>query len=173
MLSTIFDKLKENNYADLKGAFSCKIPFSIEVVNALLSKADDKSEVIKKLEVISINGDEINFNMTLGGVKFAKKLDIVDRDLILKIHPVLTPPKWSLKIEILDGIRRLENELIELLFNTWFKNSIVDFENRMMIINHSELFENKTYRFLLQNLDSAKLETQPDKIFYDLHFNFN
>lgn len=170
MLSTLIQKIKNNEFKDIKGALRCKLPFSIPMINALLNKAEKNKEVIKHLEVIKINGDEITLKITLGGTNIAKK--IVDRELVLKIHPTLEPPEWLLYIEILEGIKTLENEIVELLFNTKLKNDTIDFENRTMVVNHKQMFDNDVYQFMIKNLMAAKLETASDKIYYDLTFKF-
>ncbi|MCB0501370.1 MAG: hypothetical protein KDD32_01710 [Bacteroidetes bacterium] len=171
MLNTLIQKVRNNEFEDVKGSLKCKIPFTIPVINALLNKAEDNKGVIKQLEVIRIDGEEITLKIALGGSMIAKK--IVDRELKLKIHPNLNPPEWLLYIEVLDGINTWENEIIELLFNTKLKNKTVDFENRNMVINHKELFENDIYQHLIKSLVAANLETESDKIYYDLTFKFD
>lgn len=173
MFEYIVQQVKANDYKDIRGRINCKIPLSINVINAFLKQAEDSNNAIKKLEVIHIKGDEISLKMTLGGIKIAPKMNIVNRNLVLKIHPLLEAPDWLIKIEILDGIKRVGNEILEILFNTWFKNNVVDFEKRVVYVKHTELSDNKVYQFFIKHLFDAKLITEEDKIIYDLTFDFN
>jgi hypothetical protein len=174
MLREILHRLNTNELNDLKGSkVVCKIPLTIPVINMLLRKAIEDNGTLRTIEVTQINGDEITLNIKIGSIKIAgMSFDMIDREVLLKIHPILNPPEFEVKIEILEGIKGIENEILEMLFNTAFKNNTFDFENRSMLIKHSELFDNPTYQFLLKNVTLANIETQEDKLLYHVQLNF-
>jgi hypothetical protein len=174
MLREILHRLNVNDLKDLKGSkVVCNIPLTIPVINMLLRKAIADTSVLKAIEIIKINGDEITLNINIGNVKLAGiNFDMINREVLLRIHPILNPPEFEVRIEVIDGIRRLENEILELLFNTAFKSDTFDFENRTILIKHSELFDNKTYQQILKNVTAAAIETQQDKLIYQLQINF-
>ena len=174
MLSTLIENITSNDLEDLAGSkINCRIPLSIPVVNMLLQKACDTNSAIELVEVVQIEKNEITLQITMGSVKIAgKKFEVVNREILIQIHPILEPPNFQVRIEVLDGLRRIENEILELLFSTTFKNNTFDFDDRTMMINHSELFENRTYQNLIKRIKTATLETQANKLVYNLQLNF-
>jgi len=174
MLREILHRLNVNELKDLKGSkVICNIPLTIPVINMLLRKAISDNNALRTIEIAQIKGDEITLNINIGRIKIAGiNFDMIDREVLLRIHPILNPPEFEVRIEVIDGIRRLENEILEVLFNTAFKSDTFDFENRTMLIKHNELFDNKTYQHILKNVTSASLETHQDKLLYHLQLNF-
>ena len=174
MLNEIIERLKDGQFEDIsKSTFNLSIPISRSRINEAMAYAIQDKSGIEKLEVKSISKKIIKLKLTLGQINLAgASFDLISRELGIKIHPILPPPDYLLKIEVLDGIRRIENELLEFLFNTLFENDIVDFENRIILISHRTLSDNHLYTQLIKKVVSAKLITGHGRLKYDLIFRF-
>lgn len=174
MLQSVFENFKNGVFTDIAGSeFKCKVPLSKAKVNELLASAIEDKPAIKRFEIIKISRSRITLHVTMGNVTIlGKRMKIVDREILVRLHPELDAPHFELKMEILDGVGTIENEVLEVLFDTLFRNKTLDFERRFLLVRHSEFSDNKTYNNLLINLMSAKLITRKDHIEYILHFSF-
>ena len=173
MSNAFIENIKEGNFNALKGSrFHLNLPFTQERLNKFLKSAAQKNSAIEKVEIIKILDDLIYLQVSIGQVNFiGSSFEIIDRELIVKLHPVLKKPNFLLRIEVVDGLRRIENEILEILFNTIFENDTVDFANRTILINHSEFSDNPFYVELINSLESAKLHTHNDQVEYELNFS--
>lgn len=175
MLRSIFDNVVKGNFSDFKGSvLTLSMPISVERLNSVLKSAAEGNDVIEKLEVVSIHQDLVTFQVSLGQFHVVgNRFDLIDRELILRLHPVLHDPDFVLKIEVVDGIRRFENELLELLFSKVFnKSEKLDFNDRVLMVNHQELSDHPIYNGLLRYLSHAHLNTKTDYFEYQLEFRF-
>lgn len=174
MLSTILEHITSHQLKDLKGSvLNCKIPFSIPVLNRLFELALEENKAFESIEIISIKRKKVTLNVTIGSVKIARRtFELIDRKVVVKIHPVLTPPNFDVEIEVLDGLGTIENEILELLFKTLFKNETFDFDSKKIFVDHSKLFDNTTYQNILKYIQNGTLETCNNKLVYNLEMKF-
>ena len=172
MLGEILENIKVGNFKDLIGSsVSLSVPFTREQINLILQDSIRDKTGIERVFVTSIDKNQIKLNVTLGQISMAGlSFELIDREILLALHQGLTAPDFLLRIEILDGIKRIENEILEILFNTLFENDTIDFENRFVSINHRKLSDNVIYTELLNHIVSAKLVSSRGRIRYDIRF---
>lgn len=175
MLKNLIAKLKESDYAEMKGShIHCELPITKSVLNFFLKDLSDKSEVLKSLQIGSIDKKKLTFELSLMPVSIAgRDFELVDRTIECKLLPTsLQFPDFSLNLKVTDGINFIERKLIEGFVSTILAKDGLEFDDKVLSIDHSKLTEINKLNHITQKLKNVSIETVEDKVWYKFDLEF-
>lgn len=170
----IINYLSRQDFQNLKGS---KLHFEVVLtkskLNEVLKMVEEDMEQIDLLEIETITDGKLHLRLSFAEVDLrVADFELINRLLVLHPDPNIQLPETVLKLKVDKGVGFIENELIELLFNTLLKNDAFDFENKTMLLNHKNMLDDKLMINIMNHITKAKVEVLDEAVKYIIDLKF-
>lgn len=170
---SLFDLIKQNNFEVVKGKMKASLPFSKEMLNVLIARGIEKIKYIEAINITNIDNGIATLEITYAAGEIAGfKIDQSQYEYKIAIHREISFPDVALKIEIVEGVNFIENEILEFAFYAFVESELLHFRNKIITLNQKQLSDNPTFQFLINHLIHADVLASRDVLNYNLEFKF-